>query len=113
MNRNYLIERIEEDKSNKECFDCKSKDIHYISFNNAIFLCKKCGNFHSKNLKSSSYIIIKNYDMLNIDQLNYLSKGGNSSLQKYMLYDYPKLGYLKVNDIYKTNAMVYYRNNVN
>lgn len=113
MNKQSLKKKIISDPSIKECFDCGSKeDMTYISYNNAVFLCGKCGIFHMKNLKNCSDIIINNLDILSKEQLLYLSEGGNSALMKFIIREFPKLKYLNPLDFYKTNAMLYYRRKV-
>ena len=42
LNKNELIEEIQNEEMNKECFDCGSENPEYISINNGIFLCKNC-----------------------------------------------------------------------
>ena len=104
-----LIKEISNEEMNKECFDCRKKDPKYISINNAIFLCEDCAQIHKTFPDNISFIIDNNLNLLSINYLNYLYYGGNANLDNFINYDYPGLQNYAPEILYKTQAMIYYR----
>lgn len=109
--KHELINTILEDKYNTLCYDCKSETIYpnYISINNGIFLCENCAKIHKKWDKQYSQIIKNNLSKLDLYQLTLLVNGGNSNLRIFIDNNFPKLLYLNPEQMYKTNALQYYR----
>ena len=104
-----LIKEISNENMNKECFDCRKKDPKYISINNAIFLCEDCAQIHKNFPDNISFIIDNNLNLLSNNYLYYLYYGGNSNLDNFINYDYPGLQNYAPELLYKTQAMIYYR----
>ena len=98
------------DEQNKNCVDCNSEDVKYVSINNGITLCEKCAEEHKKLGSNLSYI--RNLDD-EFDEylLNYLVLGSNTKFKK-------NLELLKINinlpieQKYKTKGVDFYRNNL-
>lgn len=109
--RQELTNTILEDKYNTLCYDCKSEKNYpkYISINNGIFLCENCAKIHKKWDKQYSEIIKNNLSKLDTHQLTLLVNGGNSNLRIFIDNNFPKLLYLNPEQMYKTNALQYYR----
>ena len=104
-----LIKEISNEEMNKECFDCRKKDPKYISINNSIFLCEDCAMIHKGFPDNISFIIDNNLNLLSNNYLKYLYYGGNSNLDTFINYDYPGLQNYTPEILYKTQAMIYYR----
>ena len=112
LNESYktkLIPLIENESSNKECFDCGSKNPEFISINNGVFICKICVTNHNKYPLNISCVIKNDLNLLKEDQLYYLYCGGNKKLLNFITYEYPQLQSLHPEILYKTEAMQYYR----
>lgn len=107
-----LISKIKSIPNNNVCFDCSSKNPEYISINNGIFICNKCLEIHNKFRKEISNTI-NNLTSLNMTELKYLYLGGNQKLYEFINYEYSNLKNFKTEILYQTNAMQYYRNNLN
>ena len=108
-NRTKLIPLIENDPSNKECFDCGTKDPEFISINNGVFICKICVANHNKFPIDISIVVKNDLNSLTENQLCYLNNGGNKKLLDFITYEYPQLQSLHPEILYKTGAMQYYR----
>ena len=104
-----LIREISNEKMNKECFDCNKKNPKYISINNAIFLCEECAQLHKTFPDNISVIIDNNLNLLSNNYLKYLFYGGNANLDNFINYEYPGLQNYSPEILYKTQAMIYYR----
>ena len=104
-----LIREIENEKMNHECFDCGKKDPQFISINNAIFLCEDCAQIHKSFPDNISFIIDNNLNLLTSTFLKYLYYGGNANLDNFINYDYPGLQNYTPEILYRTQAMIYYR----
>ena len=110
MNTRFeLIQEISNQKMNNECFDCRKEDPKYISINNAIFLCEECAEIHKTFPKNISFIIDNKLNLLSNTFLKYLYHGGNENLDNFINYDFPGLQNYSPEILYKTQAMVYYR----
>ena len=119
MTNNYLITKYElinkilNQKMNLICFDCRKKSPKNISINNAIFLCQKCASNHKKNFSEKiSFIIDNNLNLLSINYLRYLFIGGNQNLDNFINYVFPGLQNYPPEILYRTQALIYYRDNL-
>ena len=106
------IKEIKNDELNKQCFDCGSCYPEYISINNGVFICKDCLNIHNKFPKQISTTLKNNLSSLNSKELQFMYLGGNQKLLEFINYEYPQLHKFKLNILYQTKAMQYYRNNL-
>jgi len=107
------IKEIKNNELNKECFDCGAGYPEYISINNGIFICKECLNIHNNFPKQISNTLKNNLSSLNNKELEFMYLGGNQKLLEFINYEYPQLQRYKINILYQTKAMQYYRNNLN
>ena len=107
------IKEIKNNELNKECFDCGACYPEYISINNGVFICKDCINVHNKFPKQISNTLKNNLSSLNNKELEYMFLGGNQKLLEFVNYEYPQLHKFKINILYQTKAMQYYRNYLN
>ena len=109
------ISKIEEkikDELNNFCVECGEENPEYISINNGIFICRDCVQNHLKLPKNISKIKKNNIKSLTLNEIQYLLCGGNRSLLNFICNEYPKLAELPSNILYRTQAMVYYRQNL-
>jgi len=104
-----LIQEISNQKMNNVCFDCRQVGPKYISINNAIFLCEECAQIHRTFPQNISLVIDNKLSLLSHTFLMYLYYGGNENLDNFINYDYPGLQNYASNILYKTQAMIYYR----
>ena len=110
LNKRFeLIKIISNQKMNNECFDCRKSEPKYISINNAIFLCEDCAQIHETFPKNISFVVYNNLDLLSNNYLKYLYYGGNANLDNFINYDFPGLQNYSTEILYKTQAMIYYR----
>ena len=108
-----LINKILNQKMNLICFDCRKKYPKNISINNAIFLCQNCASNHKKNFSEKiSFIIDNNLNLLSINYLRYLFIGGNQNLDNFINYVFPGLQNYPPQILYRTQALIYYRDNL-
>jgi len=109
------IQKIEEklkDELNNFCVECGEENPKYISINNGIFICEDCVQNHLKFPKSISTIKKNNIKSLTLNEIQFLLCGGNRTLLNFICNEYPKLAELSPNILYRTQAMVYYRQNL-
>ena len=109
------IQKIEEkikDELNNFCVECGEENPEYISINNGIFICGDCVQNHLKFPKSISTIRKNNIKSLTLNEIQYLLCGGNRALLNFICNEYPKLAELSPDILYRTQAMVYYRQNL-
>ena len=106
------IKEIKDNELNKECFDCGSCYPEYISINNGVFICKECLIIHNKFPKQISTTLKNNLSSLNMKELQFMYLGGNQKLLEFINYEFPQLQKYKLNILYQTKAMQYYRNNL-
>ena len=104
------IKEIKDNELNKQCFDCSSCNPEYISINNGVFICKVCLINHNKFPKQISTTLKNNLSSLNSKELEFMYLGGNQKLLEFINYEYPFLQKFKINILYQTKAMQYYRN---
>ena len=108
-----LINKILNQKMNLICFDCRKNSPKNISINNAIFLCQNCAANHKKNFSEKiSFIIDNNLNLLSINYLRYLFIGGNQNLDNFINYVFPGLQNYPPEILYRTQALIYYRDNL-
>ena len=109
MEIDSLINEIYKDKMNSICFDCGVENPVFVSINNGIFLCDQCATVHMSFPQGIS--IIENNDLyaLSENQLKFLSFGGNTRLNDFILDEFPKLENYSQKLLYKTRGMDYYR----
>ena len=108
-----LINQIFNHKMNLICFDCRKKTPKYISINNAIFLCSGCALIHKNNFPEKiSFIIENNLNLLSINYLRLLLLGGNQNLDNFINYVFPGLQNYPPQILYRTQALIYYRDNL-
>ena len=109
---NSYIKKLEDeikDPLNNYCVECGEENPQYISINNAVFLCRDCVQNHLKFPKNISIIKRNNIKSLTLHEIQYLLCGGNRSLLNFICNEYPKLAELPSNILYRTQAMIYYR----
>ena len=109
------IRKIEEkikDQLNNYCVECGEENPEYISVNNGIFICRDCVQTHLKFPKNISKIKKNNIKSLTLNEIQYLLCGGNRALLNFICNEYPQLAELPSNILYRTQAMIYYRQNL-
>ena len=104
-----LIAQIHKDKMNSICFDCGVENPKFVSINNGIFLCNKCATVHMSFPQGVSNIENNDLYSLSENELKFLAEGGNTSLNDFILDEFPKLENYSQKLLYKTRAMDYYR----
>ena len=112
--RSILLKEILSDELNYVCFDCH-RNLYRpqnFSINNGIILCNNCALNHSNFPKFISIIKHCNIEELTNEELMLLYYGGNRKLDEFIEYEYPKLQNMKINIMYKTEALEYYRQNL-
>ena len=112
--RSILLKEILSDELNYVCFDCH-RNLYRpqnFSINNGIILCNNCALNHSNFPKFISIIKHCNIEELTNEELMLLYYGGNRKLDEFIEYEYPKLQHMKINIMYKTEALEYYRQNL-
>ena len=107
-----MIENKLNDDSNNYCVECGNQDPEYISINNGVFICKECVPTHLKFSKNISKILNNNKNKLTLTEIQYLLCGGNKALLDFINNEFPKLSDFPPNVLYRTQAMVYYRQNL-
>ena len=110
LNKSELIEEIQNEEMNKECFDCGSENPEYISINNGIFLCKNCIYYHYKFPDHISTLLKNNLKILGEKELKYLYYGGNKRLSNYMYIKFPNLKQYQPDILYRSDELKFYRN---
>ena len=104
-----MIAKIHKDKMNSICFDCGVENPKFVSINNGIFLCNKCATVHMSFPQGVSNIENNDLYSLSEKELKFLAEGGNTSLNDFILDEFPKLENYSQKLLYKTRAMDYYR----
>ena len=108
-----IIEKKLNDELNKFCVECGNENPEYISINNGIFICSECVQNHFNFPKNISRILKNNIKVLTLDEIQYLLCGGNRALLDFINNEFPKLSQFPPYILYRTQAMVYYRQNLN
>ena len=97
---------------NKYCVECGKEQPEYISINNGVFLCENCVQNHMKFPKNISSIKRNDLKSLTLNEIQYIYFGGNKNLLNFIRNEFPKLTELPPNLLYKTEALNYYRKNL-
>ena len=108
-----ILEKKLKDELNNFCVECGNEEPEYISINNGIFICSECVQNHFNFPKNISRIVKNNIKSLTLDEIQFLLCGGNRALLKFINNEFPKLSEYPPYILYRTQAMVYYRQNLN
>ena len=116
LNSSYLgnpyIKMIDEklnDKLNNYCVECGNDNPEYISINNGVFICAECVKNHFKFPNNISKIVKNNIKSLTLNEVQPLLCGGNRALLDFINKEFPKLSEFPPHILYRTQAMMYYR----
>ena len=82
---------FEEDVLNNYCFDCGRRDPEFISINNGIFICRKCGMDHMLFPGGSSILVENDINSLSEKEKEYIKNGGNKKLYEFIYNQCPSL----------------------
>ena len=107
-----MIEQKLNDDLNNYCVECGNENPEYISINNGVFICVECVQNHLRFPKNISKIIKNNKNSLSLTEIQFLLCGGNKALLDFINNEFPKLSEFPPNILYRTQAMVYYRQNL-
>jgi len=107
-----MIKQKLNDEFNNYCVECGSENPEYLSINNGVFICIDCVQNHLRFPKSISKIIKNNKNSLTLNEIQCLLCGGNKALLDFINNDFPKLSEFPPNILYRTQAMAYYRQNL-
>jgi ADP-ribosylation factor GTPase-activating protein 1 len=107
-----MIEQKLNDELNNYCVECGNENPEYISINNGVFICVECVQNHLRFPKNISKIIKNNKNSLTLNEIQCLLCGGNKALLDFINNEFPKLSEFPPNILYRTQAMVYYRQNL-
>ena len=110
-NRSIILRKLLNDEYNYMCFDChrELRDLDYFDLKNGIFLCYNCAQEHAKLPKEISQPMTGNIRSLEENDLLLLYYGGNQNLFEFIRRHFPLLENMKINCMYSTKAMDYYR----
>ena len=97
---------------NKYCVECGKEQPEFISINNGVFLCENCVQNHMNFTKNISTIKKNDLKSLTLNEIQYIYFGGNKNLLSFIRNEFPRLTEFPPNLLYKTEAMKYYRNNL-
>ena len=101
---------FEEDNLNNYCFDCGRKDPEFISINNGIFICRKCGMEHMLFPGGSSILIKNDIKSLSEKEIEFLKYGGNKKLYEFIYNQCPPLMNLPKKYLYTSPILNSYQN---
>ena len=107
-----MIEDKLNDELNNYCVECGNEDPEYISINNGVFICVECVQNHLKFPNNISKIIKNDLKCLTLKEIQLLLCGGNQTLLDFIYNEFPKLSQFPPYILYRTQAMVYYRQNL-
>ena len=107
-----ILEKKLKDELNNFCVECGNENPEFISINNGIFICSECVQNHLQFPKNISRIVNNNIKSLTLDEIQFLLCGGNRALLNFINNDFPKLSEFPPYILYRTQAMVYYRQNL-
>ena len=108
-----ILEKKLKEELNNYCVECGNEDPEYISINNGVFICSECARNHFNFPKNISKIVKNNIKSLTLEEIQFLLCGGNRALLDFINNDFPKLSEFPPYILYRTQAMVYYRQNLN
>ena len=110
-NRSIILRKLYNDEYNYMCFDChrETSDLDYFDLKNGVFLCYNCAQQHAKLPKEISQPMTGNLRSLEESDLLLLYYGGNQNLFEFIRRHYPLLENMKINCMYASKAMDYYR----
>ena len=101
---------FEEDELNNYCFDCGRRDPEYISINNGIFICGKCGMDHMLFPGGSSILIKNDINSLSEKEIEFIKNGGNKKLYEFIYNQCPPLMNLPKQYLYTSPILNSYQN---
>jgi ADP-ribosylation factor GTPase-activating protein 1 len=104
---NPVFQALFEDPSNRECFECKAKNVQWASVNNGIFICMNCSGRHRGFTVELSFVRSTTMDEWSDKQLQKMRLGGNAKLTQF-LSQY-QIAHEPAADKYKTKACRWYR----
>ena len=91
------------------CFDCGHGEPEFISINNGVLICEKCGFNHMTFPPGVSILIKNEKNSLSETELQFLLLGGNQKLYKYILNKSPNLINLPRKVLYTSPILNSYR----
>lgn len=98
------------DPDNKTCFDCGTIDPQWASISNGVIICIQCSGVHRSLGTNFSKVRSLTLDKWELNQIQYLKKGGNRRLKTFMeLYKIP-FNKEDIGEKYKLKCIEYYRN---
>jgi ADP-ribosylation factor GTPase-activating protein 1 len=115
-----ILEKLMNEEDNLTCFDCGNnnniiidkKPAHWVSLNNAIYLCLDCSGEHRGLGVGVSYIRSITLDTWNENGVSLMRCGGNKKLRYFLrLYNIPRT--IPKKQLYNSKIMHYYRKMVN
>ena len=101
---------FEEDDLNNYCFDCGKRYPEYISINNGIFICRKCGMEHMLFPGGSSILIKNDINSLSEKEMEFIKFGGNKKLYEFIYNQCPPLMNLPKQYLYTSPILNSYQN---
>ena len=107
-----ILEKKLKDELNNFCVECGNENPEFISINNGIFICSECAQNHFHFPQNVSKIVNNDIKSLTLNDIQFLLCGGNRALLNFINNDFPKLSEYPPYILYRTQAMVYYRQNL-
>lgn len=104
---NPVFQALFEDPSNRECFECKAKNVQWASVNNGIFICMNCSGKHRGFSVELSFVRSTTMDEWSEKQLMKMRLGGNQRLSQFL--SRYQIAHEPPADKYKTKACRWYR----
>jgi len=97
------------DAQNRSCFECGGHVTHWVSANNAVFLCLSCAGIHRGFGPDISFVRSLKMDSWTPSQFEAMKRGGNAKLREY--FASLNISFDGAMDAkYKTDAAHQYRN---
>ena len=107
-----ILEKKLKDELNNFCVECGNENPEFISINNGIFICSECAQNHFHFPQNVSKIVNNDIKSLTLNDIQFLLCGGNRALLNFINNEFPKLSEYPPYILYRTQAMVYYRQNL-
>ena len=107
-----ILEKKLKDELNNFCVECGNENPEFISINNGIFICSECAQNHFHFPQNVSKIVNNDIKSLTLNDIQFLLCGGNRALLDFINNEFPKLSEYPPYILYRTQAMVYYRQNL-